>query len=86
MAWESSTESVARALASLGGSTDSVTLIVGPEGGFTDQEAAMAERRGVSLVSLGPRVLRAETAAIALATLVLYACGDLESAAPASPR
>jgi len=86
MAWESSTESVARALAPLGGSTDSVTLIVGPEGGFTDQEAAMAEGRGVSLVSLGPRVLRAETAAIALATLVLYACGDLESAAPASPR
>ena len=45
----------------------SVIALVGPEGGFTDDELAAAERAGVSRVSLGPHILRVETAAIALA-------------------
>jgi 16S rRNA (uracil1498-N3)-methyltransferase len=44
-----------------------VIALVGPEGGFTDQELATAEHAGVIRISLGPHILRVETAAIALA-------------------
>lgn len=46
-------------------------LLIGPEGGFTDDECVQAERAGASRVSLGPRRLRAETAAILCAGLAL---------------
>lgn len=61
-----------------------VTLCIGPEGGFADEEvASLIERHGAAVVSLGPRVLRAETAAIAAVTLALAATGNL---APPAPR
>ena len=41
--------------------------LVGPEGGFTHEELGTADRAGVIRISLGPRILRVETAAIALA-------------------
>jgi 16S rRNA (uracil1498-N3)-methyltransferase len=41
--------------------------LVGPEGGFTDDELCIADRAGVIRISLGPHILRVETAAIALA-------------------
>jgi 16S rRNA (uracil1498-N3)-methyltransferase len=44
-----------------------VTLAVGPEGGFTDEEADMARAAGWLPVNLGPRILRIETAALVLA-------------------
>lgn len=44
-----------------------IVLAVGPEGGFTDSEVDSARAAGALLVSLGPRILRVETAAIALA-------------------
>lgn len=46
-----------------------VCLAVGPEGGWTDDEWESATRHGWQTVGLGPRILRVETAAIALATL-----------------
>jgi 16S rRNA (uracil1498-N3)-methyltransferase len=54
-----------------------VSLFVGPEGGFTPEETHCAEQAGARLVSLGPRVLRAETASPVFAALVLYELGDL---------
>jgi 16S rRNA (uracil1498-N3)-methyltransferase len=45
-------------------------VAVGPEGGFTDEEVALAESAGWEIVALGPRILRVETAAIALAALL----------------
>jgi 16S rRNA (uracil1498-N3)-methyltransferase len=54
-------------------------VFVGPEGGFAPEEAACAERAGAHLVTLGPRVLRTETASPVLAALVLYELGDLSS-------
>ncbi len=49
------------------------TLLIGPEGGFTPEEAALAIDNGFIPVSLGKRILRAETAAIAgAAALLLY--------------
>ena len=61
-----------------------VLLIVGPEGGFSDEEAAAAERAGFRLATLGPRILRAETATIAASTLVQHLYGDLRKAPPSS--
>jgi len=48
----------------------SVAIAVGPEGGWTEQELQSADRHGWIRVALGPRVLRLETAAIALAACV----------------
>lgn len=45
---------------------DRVLLVVGPEGGFTHDEAEAARARGAALVWMGPRILRTETAALAL--------------------
>jgi len=53
-----------------------VTLAIGPEGGFTADERAQALARGFVLVSLGPRTLRCDTAAIAAVTIVLDRWGD----------
>ena len=50
---------------------DPVTLFVGPEGGFTDEEVEEARSAGALEVSLGPTRLRTETAAIAAVALVL---------------
>lgn len=48
------------------------SLFVGPEGGFTVEEAAEAARAGVYCVTLGPRILRTETAAIVGSALILF--------------
>jgi len=50
---------------------DKVVIAVGPEGGFTEEEIAQAVRAGFLTVSLGPRRLRAETAALVAAAGVL---------------
>lgn len=55
----------------------SVNLFVGPEGGFTAEEVDLARRHDIVPVSLGPRILRAETAAIVAAAAVLYEAGEL---------
>jgi 16S rRNA (uracil1498-N3)-methyltransferase len=46
-----------------------LSLAVGPEGGFAEEEVALLEERGFAPVSLGRRILRAETAALALLAL-----------------
>lgn len=52
-----------------------VTLITGPEGGLSEDEVASLLARGAGAVRLGPRILRAETAPIALAAAVLVPDG-----------
>jgi len=47
-----------------------VTLMVGPEGGFTDEEEDAAVRAGATMVTMGPRVLRTETAALAAVAML----------------
>lgn len=53
-----------------------VAALIGPEGGFSENEAKQAIDLGWHPVSLGRRILRMETAAISLAALVLYELGD----------
>jgi 16S rRNA (uracil1498-N3)-methyltransferase len=55
-----------------------IVVLIGPEGGLTIQEVEMARAHGFITVSLGPRVLRTETAAIVLTSIVRYSLGDLE--------
>jgi len=55
-----------------------INLFVGPEGGFLPKEVELASRCGAIPVSLGARVLRAETAGLVAATAILYESGDLE--------
>lgn len=52
-------------------------VIIGPEGGLTAAEAGLAAAAGARLVTLGRRILRTETAAIAALAIVMYQWGDL---------
>lgn len=61
-----------------------LVLVVGPEGGFTDLELVQAVDAGGRCISLGPHILRTETAAIALAALCLLPGRD--SSRPTDPR
>jgi 16S rRNA (uracil1498-N3)-methyltransferase len=54
-----------------------VLTLVGPEGGFTENEVNLARDAGFQIISLGHRILRTETAAISLISIVQYEWGDL---------
>jgi 16S rRNA (uracil1498-N3)-methyltransferase len=56
---------------------ESASLLVGPEGGWADDERALAERHQASMLTLGSRTLRAERAALVALTVLLHASGDL---------
>ena len=58
-----------------------LAVIIGPEGGFSEKEKEEAVRAGAVSVSLGPRILRAETAAVAACTCAMYRFGEMEGAA-----
>ncbi|MEX1195720.1 MAG: RsmE family RNA methyltransferase [Dehalococcoidia bacterium] len=49
-----------------------VSLFIGPEGGYTDEEVALARESGATLVTLGRQVLRSETAGVVAAAIVLH--------------
>lgn len=55
----------------------SVCLLIGPEGGLSEDEINQAERQGFNPLVLGPRILRTETAPLVALSLVQYQWGDL---------
>ncbi len=57
--------------------TEGVRLLIGPEGGFSDQELYQTEEAGFQTVRMGPRVLRTETAALAAISALQSQFGDL---------
>ncbi|MBQ7369750.1 MAG: 16S rRNA (uracil(1498)-N(3))-methyltransferase [Clostridia bacterium] len=61
-------------ISALNGST---ALVVGSEGGFSKSEEDLANEKGFSSVTLGKRILRAETAAVALTSVTMFALGEL---------
>jgi 16S rRNA (uracil1498-N3)-methyltransferase len=63
--------------ADLPGTATRITALVGSEGGWTDEELSVAQQAGWTIVTLGGRTLRAETAAIAVAVLLQHIAGDL---------
>ena len=71
--FESSSQADMRAL------RGSTCLVVGSEGGFAEEEYALArEKYGFAGVTLGKRILRAETAAIAMCAIALFSLGELQ--------
>ncbi len=75
--WEDESSLLSKDLASEENPAQKILLMLGPEGGFTDQEIKMARDCGFISTGLGPRILRAETATIAAVTLVQYLLGDM---------
>ncbi|WP_303722477.1 16S rRNA (uracil(1498)-N(3))-methyltransferase [Malonomonas rubra] len=73
--WEESRMPLDRVLPKL--TPQKVSVIVGPEGGVTAEEAQQAEKAGYQPVSLGPRILRTETAGLAIVAILQYLYGDL---------
>lgn len=75
-AWELATQPLRKVLASLG-QARSLLVIIGPEGGFSHEEADAAIAAGAHAVSLGTRILRTETAPLVILTAILYEGGEL---------
>ena len=55
-----------------------VAVLIGSEGGFSEEEAAYAVENGLLSVSLGPRILRCETAPAAALSVIMFATGEME--------
>jgi 16S rRNA (uracil1498-N3)-methyltransferase len=73
--WEGESE---RTLAeALNRDVKSVALFIGPEGGFADEEVAIGCQSGAEMITLGPRILRSETAATVSVALILHQLGEL---------
>ncbi|NLZ53981.1 MAG: 16S rRNA (uracil(1498)-N(3))-methyltransferase [Thermoanaerobacteraceae bacterium] len=76
--WEHEKEiSLKKVLRGINGSVTKVAVFIGPEGGFSPDEVEKAKEFGAVSVSLGPRILRTETAAIAVCSMLMYELGDM---------
>lgn len=58
-------------------SVKKVAVVIGPEGGFEEEEINRLKELGSYIVTLGPRILRTETAGFVCASLIMYELGDL---------
>lgn len=56
---------------------NNIAIMVGPEGGFEDEEIKSLENLGAYIVTLGPRILRTETAGFVCSSLIMYELGDI---------
>lgn len=56
---------------------ENISVIIGPEGGFSENEIKDAVNKGIKPVTLGPRILRTETAGIAVMSILMYELGDV---------
>ncbi len=57
---------------------DTVNVLVGAEGGFSPKEVESARRNGYTTVSMGPRILRTDTASLALLSVLMYELEEME--------
>jgi len=75
--WEEEEEQSLREVLAAAQRPKSIAVIIGPEGGLTPDEAAMARAAGYRPVTLGKRILRTETAGLAVISILQYLWGDL---------
>jgi 16S rRNA (uracil1498-N3)-methyltransferase len=75
MAWEEASEPTLKTVLSRV-NPSTIAVFIGPEGGFTAPEAVLAGPAGIQTITLGRRVLRAETAAIAVCAAIFYELGQ----------
>lgn len=59
-------------------SSENAAIIIGSEGGFSEQEAAEISNAGADTITLGPRILRAETAPIAVLSVLMLLSGGMQ--------
>jgi len=69
--WEEGTEPIKKILRQKPEAED-IVILIGPEGGYSSAEAMAARDKGFHLVSLGPNILRTETAALAVLSMIIY--------------
>ena len=72
--YENSTASFAQCL---GQPAKTISIMVGAEGGFEPEEINSAVNKGIPAVSLGPRILRCETAPLAALAVIMYQTGNM---------
>lgn len=60
------------------GETGHISFFIGPEGGVDDSEVALLTEKGAKTATLGPRILRTETAPLAALTAIMLLTGNLE--------
>lgn len=58
-------------------SYEKIAIFIGPEGGFEEEEIEYLKSKGAYIVTLGPRILRTETAGFVTSTILLYEIGDI---------
>ncbi|HEU4340632.1 MAG TPA: 16S rRNA (uracil(1498)-N(3))-methyltransferase [Candidatus Binatia bacterium] len=75
--WEQETRRTLKEVHASRAAATSILLVIGPEGGFSSEEASLAIAHGFQSIHLGRRILRAETAAITAISLVQFLWGDL---------
>jgi len=80
--WEEEKKRSLRQVLALHADQSPVVVLIGPEGGLTDDEITIAQGHGFLPTSLGPHILRMETAAIAVASIIRYSLGELEPQGP----
>jgi 16S rRNA (uracil1498-N3)-methyltransferase len=77
MLWEKERESRLKETLARLPRPETIAVLVGPEGGLTDEEAELAARGGFIPVSLGDRILRTETAGLAILAILQFYWGDI---------
>ena len=76
LAYESETENSLKSALFNNKNAKNISLFIGPEGGFSDEEVSLAKADGFKTITLGPRILRTETAPIACVSAIMYELGD----------
>lgn len=74
--WEKEEISLKERMREIDTKSGKVLLLVGPEGGFCEEEISAAQGKGFITVGLGPRILRSETAGVAMLSILQYEFGD----------
>lgn len=75
--WEGETETTLKSVLEQPCTFREIWIFIGPEGGLAPEEVKKAQERGGVTVTLGPRILRTETAGLAVMSMLLYRWGDL---------
>jgi len=75
--FENETIPIKRSVVPEGQTPSEIMIMLGPEGGFSQKEVEFAKASGFITASLGPRILKAETASISACTIIQYLFGDM---------
>jgi 16S rRNA (uracil1498-N3)-methyltransferase len=76
MLWEGEPAPLREVMRKIDAPTE-ITLLIGPEGGFAEEEVTAAQAQGFLVAGLGQRVLRAETATLSVLSIIQHLFGDL---------